>query len=213
MSRICMVRHACGSRAAAGIRWLRRLLARRLAKLLKLPGRRRTSRPESLPRSSGGGLRLAICNQRYPFWTGPGPSARISATAKVLQTRSIRVERRSASAPAADTATVRGYDHGMQSIEGTKRRSGEGHGPAAALRSGMSRSLCLRCVRALSLGVLLSTLWACEGWGSKPFGPEPAPPPKAPDDADVLRRGTVGAETLVSNRESQPLRGFGLSWL
>jgi hypothetical protein len=70
--------------------------------------------------------------------------------------------------------------------------------------------LCLHCVRALSLGVLLSTLWACEGWGSKPFGPEPAPPPKAPDDADVLRRGTVGAETLVSNLESQPLRGFGL---
>ena len=48
----------------------------------------------------------------------------------------------------------------------------------------------------------------CDNLG-RAVPPEPAPPPKPPAE-DLLRRGTIGAETLVTNAVSQPIRGFGL---
>ncbi len=58
------------------------------------------------------------------------------------------------------------------------------------------------------LSGLLLMAAGCDNFG-RAVSPEPAPPPKPPQE-DLLRRGTIGAETLVTNAIAQPIRGFGL---
>jgi hypothetical protein len=54
----------------------------------------------------------------------------------------------------------------------------------------------------------LLALAGCESFDTPP--PEAAPPPRSPVADDLLRAGTVAAETVSANLDVQPLRGFGL---
>lgn len=65
--------------------------------------------------------------------------------------------------------------------------------------------------RAALLSVCCGVAWTvgCEGL-SGTVKPEPAPPPKSSQADDPLVAGTVAAETIITNVDVQPLRGFGL---
>ena len=62
----------------------------------------------------------------------------------------------------------------------------------------------------LPLAVIAASLLGCENFNWHTVPPEPAPPPKSAAAEDAPWSGTVGAESIVTNVDVQPLRGFGL---
>jgi hypothetical protein len=65
--------------------------------------------------------------------------------------------------------------------------------------------------RVLRIAIVLTALLlpACDGFRKKP-GPEPMPAARSQVADALLTDGTVGAEALLANVDTQPLRGFGL---
>jgi hypothetical protein len=64
------------------------------------------------------------------------------------------------------------------------------------------------CWWACACWVALLVPAGCDSLGTPP--PETAPPPRAPVADELLQAGTVAAETISANVDTQPLRGFGL---